>query len=1381
MCQSSVRSLPRQFGELEKHVKPLGFSEVERKLSKFDGGSELDLLKSIPESELTDTQREVLESQESGDWCRPCLPVRGVSGNRLTADSSANTQRTSVYDKRITDFAVGQSPDYRRHGTMKRDGNGSLMFIKGEGNTESNGLTDGSDLPVPAILMHDEVKGDGNTESNGLTDGSALPVPSILMHDEVETQATSTDDCSGTWENFFATDVRNLAQEIFVHICGDSCHKYSDAKKVQICRHGFYYIVNLGTWEQRGEGIAFRRRGKALRNSVFIVKNTKHGMQGRLCLLQEHPFEVQTNYAGAAALRCNFDVQDLRRVLPEHLWKQESTMTPGVGMDAERASEFGYMGTYEWDGEAFVPRETQSSNESGNKPAQWHDEQTHAQWRDTFLEALEVGLHDSEPCIADCECLKCECIRASIAAFGDAINTGFYVNSYTTKQCPTMEGVLENLRQGLERLEDQRLLEKLTLAGDSLELESSLGRKLTKQEMKPYKGKSAFAETLRTLNRMSASYRRCQWKSGAEMIFPILYGHLTFTSHRCWTVYTKKAIFLAAESWRSMYGQSIRHAAIKAGGGEILQHLRQGMDPYPLPGWRWIDCEGLRLLEGPHGERCPTSAEAFDIVAATCNAGSSQKDVRQHLTMIQKFLNECCSETITRAVVDDQDTDLTAAHSIAPDDPPETVVRHAVTTSPLEDWLWRGDHPILVDMPWYVYSMWVFRIEKFPAKSNADGDTTQPGPRFIDIQFSCDYKMHHTHKQRVATEFRVPLYEGFTMPPSTRDSETAAMYKSLLLRAFSVVEDERPEDVRLADAFRALCTVSGEVCDPNHAFTTAWLSHVKEQKVWAAEAARRFLDRYEFKSLWETEEVQQELRRMWSETEVSTEHDESRDGLSANGLSHGPPPITLQDPDAQKPRASVRQYSALIGQEVMTHLEGLARARVEKHARPYQTDAEIHQSYITATSGGGLTDADGHLTEEGPTAAPQTTLEVFPVLRYSFDQDEMRAILDFEHRKRLSSLAKDLLQFPFMDAMTNMNLPVALQAKRKAEGILWRQSYHGLVDAPVQEKLSLKSKQEDLMQITAEEDVVELEPQQQRQRIRKKTRAVPTSSFAADKLFSTPSGFIRHLVENLAADQKLTREQTLFIAKFAEACDQTWEDQHKPPEEQRTHAILLLGAGGSGKTHVIQKLVFDAVLYIWPTESSDSPSIIVTASSNAQAKNISTALVKARTMHNAAAMRVQLMVNSKMRPGDKLKTLERLWKNVKVLVIEEVSMVSAANYNMLDFRAMYGRQKTHNVNESNYQRRGHSFGRCPITIHLGDFLQLPPTRAMSLVSDVNAKNPDGSYIFTKTPDLEIQHAIKVFTGIQHSPCFELTHIFTVLIYVSNYVVYKTIGCMAEAM
>ena len=80
------------------------------------------------------------------------------------------------------------------------------------------------------------------------------------------------------------------------------------------------------------------------------------------------------------------------------------------------------------------------------------------------------------------------------------------------------------------------------------------------------------------------------------MIFPILYGHMTFASHRCWTVYVKRGVFQAAESWRRLYGSSIRHAAIKAGGGEIIQHLRQGMDPYPLQGWRWVDVDGQSLL-----------------------------------------------------------------------------------------------------------------------------------------------------------------------------------------------------------------------------------------------------------------------------------------------------------------------------------------------------------------------------------------------------------------------------------------------------------------------------------------------------------------------------------------------------------------------------------------------------------------------------------------------------------------------------------------------------------------------------------------------------------------------------------------------------------------
>ena len=73
-----------------------------------------------------------------------------------------------------------------------------------------------------------------------------------------------------------------------------------------------------------------------------------------------------------------------------------------------------------------------------------------------------------------------------------------------------------------------------------------------------------FAETLKTLMRVSSSYRRCHWKSASEILFPILYQHLTFASHRTWKLYTKKAIFFCFEAWRRRYGDSVLRAQASA-------------------------------------------------------------------------------------------------------------------------------------------------------------------------------------------------------------------------------------------------------------------------------------------------------------------------------------------------------------------------------------------------------------------------------------------------------------------------------------------------------------------------------------------------------------------------------------------------------------------------------------------------------------------------------------------------------------------------------------------------------------------------------------------------------------------------------------------------
>ena len=99
-----------------------------------------------------------------------------------------------------------------------------------------------------------------------------------------------------------------------------------------------------------------------------------------------------------------------------------------------------------------------------------------------------------------------------------------------------------------------------------------------------------------------------------------------------------------------------------------------------------------------------------------------------------------------------------------------------------------------------------------------------------------------------------------------------------------------------------------------------------------------------------------------------------------------------------------------------------------------------------------------------------------------------------------------------------------------------------------------------------------------------------------------------------------------------------------------------------------------------------------------------------------------------------------------VFAIEEISVVSGPMYNMLDFRSMYGRSKTHQVHEQNYHRQGNAFGRIPIVIHLGDFFKLKPTANISLVDDFDAENKDGEWIHQDV-SVEVQHACRLLSKV----------------------------------
>ena len=101
------------------------------------------------------------------------------------------------------------------------------------------------------------------------------------------------------------------------------------------------------------------------------------------------------------------------------------------------------------------------------------------------------------------------------------------------------------------------------------------------------------------------------------MAFPILFGHLSFTTHRCWTVYMRKAIFLAAEAWRQHYGQ-LATGRKDNPDAKLDFKLPSTGETVTLPGWRTETRQGdngdYLVYISPEGEAFDSLQYAHDAI-----------------------------------------------------------------------------------------------------------------------------------------------------------------------------------------------------------------------------------------------------------------------------------------------------------------------------------------------------------------------------------------------------------------------------------------------------------------------------------------------------------------------------------------------------------------------------------------------------------------------------------------------------------------------------------------------------------------------------------------------------------------------------------------------
>ena len=138
--------------------------------------------------------------------------------------------------------------------------------------------------------------------------------------------------------------------------------------------------------------------------------------------------------------------------------------------------------------------------------------------------------------------------------------------------------------------------------------------------------------------------------------------------------------------------------------------------------------------------------------------------------------------------------------------------------------------------------------------------------------------------------------------------------------------------------------------------------------------------------------------------------------------------------------------------------------------------------------------------------------------------------------------------------------------------------------------------------------------------------------------------------------------------------------------------IFLTGAAGSGKTHVLKEYI----KFLKEHEIG----VAVTASTGIAATHL-----KGVTIHSWSGIGIRDTLSD--REIDEMEQQSYLWKRFEktnVLIIDEISMLSATTLNLIDRVA------------KNFKRNNKPFGGMQV-IFSGDFFQLPP---------VMKSNPNGS-------------------------------------------------------
>ena len=156
-------------------------------------------------------------------------------------------------------------------------------------------------------------------------------------------------------------------------------------------------------------------------------------------------------------------------------------------------------------------------------------------------------------------------------AFQGAHNTGFYISAHTTQ----VNYFGDKLFEGL-----QRIVRKIT-AQESAQQASGSAAASTRQRNRE--------RTHACLKKLVFLMNSMQVKSGSELVFPILFDHMSFATHRCWETNLRVPYAKILSAWQEEFEGSLQglhqNTAVAVRVGFILPATMTGKASQLPTGW----------------------------------------------------------------------------------------------------------------------------------------------------------------------------------------------------------------------------------------------------------------------------------------------------------------------------------------------------------------------------------------------------------------------------------------------------------------------------------------------------------------------------------------------------------------------------------------------------------------------------------------------------------------------------------------------------------------------------------------------------------------------------------------------------------------------------